>query len=88
MGFGLCRAFFVFRVENCTKSARYSPDGFIVIGCFFIYTFGMEKLINTLEKLGTCPETIEEIKSADDDKAKEMALLIIAMFDDRHEYVD
>lgn len=74
--------------KNCTKFARYLPDGFIVIGLFFIYTFGMEKMINSLEKLGTCPEIIEEIKSAETDAAKEMALLIIAMFDDRHEYVD
>lgn len=48
----------------------------------------MEQMIDRLRKIGICQETIEAIQNADDEnEAKECALLLIAMFDDRHEYV-
>ena len=50
-----------------------------------LYIRGMENLLNRLEKIGVEPETIEAIRMNDD---REAALLLIAMFDDRHEYVD
>lgn len=45
-------------------------------------------MIQTLQEIGVCCENIDAIKRADDEEqAKECALLLIAMFDDRHEYV-
>jgi hypothetical protein len=49
----------------------------------------MEQMINRLREIGICPESIAAIERADDEKqAKECALLLIAMYDDRHEYLD
>lgn len=48
----------------------------------------MEQMIQTLREIGICAETIAAIESADDEKqARECALLLIAMYDDRHEYL-
>jgi hypothetical protein len=48
----------------------------------------MEQMIDRLRKIGICKETIEAIQNADDEnEAKECALLLIAMYDDRHEFV-
>lgn len=52
-----------------------------------MYDLGMEKLLETLEKIGIEPETIAKIKQADEQQARESALLLIAMFDDRRDYV-
>lgn len=49
----------------------------------------MKQMIQALRELGIPPETIEAIERADDEiQAMEHALLLIAHFDDRHEYVD
>ena len=48
----------------------------------------MEQMIKTLQDIGICRESIEAIQQADnDEQAKECALLLIAMYDDRHEYI-
>lgn len=48
----------------------------------------MEQMIDRLRKIVICQETIEAIQNADDEnEAKECALLLIAMYDDRHEFV-
>lgn len=47
----------------------------------------MEQIIETLEKIGICAETIDAIRTADNEQARETARLLIAMYDDRHEYV-
>lgn len=45
-------------------------------------------MIQTLQEIGVCRENIEAIRHADDEnQAKEYTLILIAMFDDRHEYV-
>lgn len=50
---------------------------------------GMEQMIQALREIGISPETIEAIERAEDQgQAREHALLLIALFDDRHEYVD
>lgn len=48
----------------------------------------MEQIIETLEKIGICPESIDEIKRMDAERAHECAALLIAQYDDRHEYLD
>lgn len=49
----------------------------------------MEQMIQTLQEIGICRESIDAIKDAEDEtKARESALLLIAMYDDRHEYLD
>lgn len=44
----------------------------------------MEQLYERLEKIGIDEKAVEAIRDNDD---KENALLLIALFDDRHEYV-
>ena len=45
-------------------------------------------MIKTLHEIGICRESIDEIQHADnEEQAKECALMLIAMYDDRHEYV-
>ena len=42
----------------------------------------------TLQEIGISPESIEAIEQAENkDQAKEYTLLLLAMFDDRHEYI-
>ena len=45
-------------------------------------------MIQTLEEIGICTENIDAIRGAENqEQAKESALLLIAMYDDRHEYM-
>ena len=53
-----------------------------------MYHFGMETLLKTLAEIGFGPDTIDAIRDADEPQARESALLLIALFDDRHEYLD
>jgi hypothetical protein len=49
----------------------------------------MKQILQTLREIGINAETIAAIERADNEKqARECALLLIAMFDDRHEYLD
>lgn len=48
----------------------------------------MEQMINRLREIGIDADTLDALQAADDDSAHETALLLIAMFDDRHEYLD
>lgn len=45
---------------------------------------GMEQIYERLEQIGIDAETIDAIRADDN---KESALILIALFDDRHEYV-
>lgn len=47
----------------------------------------MEKLFERLAEIGVADETIEAIRAANDEAARESALLLIALYDDRREYV-
>ena len=48
----------------------------------------MKQILQALREIGINAETIAAIESADDEKqARECALLLIAMYDDRHEYL-
>ena len=48
----------------------------------------MKQILQTLREIGISAETIAAIESADNEKqARECALLLIAMYDDRHEYL-
>jgi SOS response regulatory protein OraA/RecX len=48
----------------------------------------MKQILQTLREIGISAETIAAIESADDEKqARECALLLIAMYDDRHEFL-
>jgi len=80
-------ACFSFWAGCCPNVARNLPSRFIAGGLLFLYDLGMEKLLETLEKIGIEPETIAKIKQADEQQARESALLLIAMFDDRRDYV-
>ena len=44
----------------------------------------MEQIYERLEQIGIDAETIDAIRADDN---KETALILIALFDDRHEYV-
>lgn len=46
---------------------------------------GVEQIYERLEQIGIDTETIAAIRADDN---KENALLLIALFDDRHEYLD
>ena len=46
--------------------------------------YGMEQIYERLEQIGVDVDAIEAIRTDDD---KENALLLIALFDDRHEYM-
>lgn len=75
---------FSFWAECCPNVARNLPSRFIAGGLLFLYDFGMEKLLETLEQIGVEPATIDAIRDAED---VENALILL-MNDDRHEYVD
>ena len=48
----------------------------------------MEQILKTLEQIGINDQTIAAIKEAGDaEEARAYALMLIAMYDDRHEYV-
>ena len=47
--------------------------------------YGMEQIYERLEQIGIDAETIDAIRADDN---KENALILIALFDDRHEYLD
>lgn len=48
----------------------------------------MEEILKTLEKIGINDQIIAGIKAAGDtEEARAYALMLIAMYDDRHEYV-
>lgn len=74
--------------ESCTFFAPYLPIGFIAGGLLFVYHFGMETLLKTLAEIGFGSDVIDAIRDAEEPQARESALLLIAMFDDRHEYLD
>ena len=62
---------------------------FIVSPALLFYYFVMDQMIQALEKIGICQETCDAIAACPDaEKANEYALMCIAMYDDRHEYVD
>lgn len=46
---------------------------------------GVEQIYERLEQIGIDAETIDAIRADDN---KENALILIALFDDRHEYLD
>ena len=48
----------------------------------------MEQMIDRLREIGIDADTLDALQAADDGNAHDTALLLIAMFDDRHEYVD
>ena len=48
----------------------------------------MEQMMQTLREIGVSPESINAMQGADENDAKEYTLLMVAMFDDRHEYLD
>lgn len=67
------------------------PVGFIVSGLVFSYNLAMEEIIKRLEKIGFTPDTCERIKNrfdGDADALRKYVLFCVALFDDRHEYVD
>lgn len=41
-----------------------------------------------LSQIGIDAQTIDALKAENSEKARETALLLIAMFDDRHEYME
>ena len=48
----------------------------------------MEQMMQTLREIGVSPESIDAMQCADENDVKEYTLLMVAMFDDRHEYLD
>lgn len=51
----------------------------------------MEEMLKTLEKIGFTPDVCEQIRrryDGDEDGLTRYVLFCIALFDDRHEYVD
>jgi hypothetical protein len=48
---------------------------------------GMEQMIDRLREIGVSQESIDALRGEDENDVREYALLLIAMFDDRHEYV-
>ena len=57
----------------------------------FSYNFGMDELLQRLEKIGFTHETCERIRARYDGDVKglrEYVLFCVALFDDRHEYMD
>lgn len=76
---------------DCTKLDCYLPVRFIADGLIFLYHFGMDEMLETLEKIGIAHDQCERIRDRFDgdlDGLAEYVLICIAMFDDRHEYVD
>lgn len=47
----------------------------------------MEQMIDRLREIGVSQEIIDALRGEDENDVREYALLLIAMFDDRHEYV-
>lgn len=47
----------------------------------------MEQMIDRLRDIGVSQESIDALRGEDENDVREYALLLIAMFDDRHEYV-
>ena len=48
----------------------------------------MKDIEKRLEYIGLAPDEVREIVQSTDPKAKEYALLMVGMYDDRHEYMD
>ena len=48
---------------------------------------GMEQMMQTLREIGVSPESIDAMRGEDENDVKEYTLLMVAMFDDRHEYI-
>ena len=60
-------------------------------GRLFSYNFGMEGLLQRLESIGFTRETCERIQDrydGDEKGLREYVLFCVALFDDRHEYMD
>ena len=58
---------------------------------FFSYNFGMDELLQRLEKIGFTRETCERIRErydGDEKGLRDYVLFCVALFDDRHEYMD
>ena len=47
----------------------------------------MEQMMQALREIGVSPESIDAMQGADENDVKEYTLLMVAMFDDRHEYL-
>lgn len=57
----------------------------------FSYNFGMEEMLQRLEKIEFTRETCERIRGRYNNNEKELrdyVLFCVALFDDRHEYMD
>lgn len=68
---------------------RLLPLGFLSGGLFFLYHLSVEQLLKTLETIGISEQTIATIRRAGDCKeSRAYARMLIAMYDDRHEYLD
>ena len=52
------------------------------------YPIGMEKLLKQLAEIGIDPATIEALRAANNEEAQQSARLLIALYDDRREFVD
>lgn len=52
------------------------------------YPIGMEQLLKQLAEIGIDPATIEALRAANDEEAQQSARLLIALYDDRREFVD
>lgn len=48
----------------------------------------MEQMIDRLREIGVSQESIDALRGEDENDVKEYTLLMVAMFDDRHEYLD
>lgn len=64
--------------------SRKCPVGVLLVFWQKWDNYGMEQIYERLEQIGIDAETIDAIRADDN---KENALLLIALFDDRHEYV-
>lgn len=47
----------------------------------------MEQMIDRLREIGVSQESIDALRGEDENDVREYALLLIAMFDDRHEFM-
>ena len=47
----------------------------------------MEQMIERLREIGVSQESIDALRGEDENDVKEYTLLMVAMFDDRHEYL-
>lgn len=78
-GFGL-RGIFSFL-------ARMLHGLFMAVWHRFRYDWSMETLIERLVRIGIEPEVIKAIQ-ADGEAGRETALLLLAQYEDEHEYLD